>query len=119
MRSPDRVPYTKGRPMILSVAPGHGGFTADEVSGNTGKENLDLTLGGLFGIRCMDQILPGDRSEVPTNGPTRRGNRVSRTGQRPHAFDHPLTLDDHRNDRSGRHEVDQGLVERLADMLGV
>src|SRR4051812_18458704 len=126
MRSPDRPAYAKKRPRNSTaprpagVWPGDDRSDRDQVrSGETGKENLDFPLGRLFGVRGMDQIFPNDGAEIATDGTGRRGDRIGRAGQRPDALDHALTLDDQRHGRPGGHEFDQGLVEGLADMLGV
>ena len=51
--------------------------------------------------------------------PGAAARRVGRAGERAEALDHPVAGDADRDDRSGLHELDERLVERLALVLGV
>ena len=66
----------------------------------------------------LDGVAPV-ATEVATDRARGGDRRVGGAGQRAEALDHAVALDHHRHDRSGQHELDERLVERLALVLGV
>ena len=58
-------------------------------------------------------------AEVAPDGARQRSGRIRRACQGPKALDHSLPLGHHGHDRPGQHELDERLVERLANVLGV
>src|SRR4051794_28667375 len=88
-----------------------------------GEPDGDLALGGLNGVGAVNEVLLNLQApvaaEVATNGAwgCRGGIRGARQGAE--ALDDTVTLEDRGNDRAGEHELNERLVERLANMLGV
>ena len=58
-------------------------------------------------------------AQITANGARCGGGRVRCPGQRAKALDHPVARDADGDNRTGLHELDQGLVEGLALMFGV
>ena len=58
-------------------------------------------------------------TEIATNGARCRDGGVSCASERAEALDDAVTRDAHGDDGTGSHEINQGLKERLADVLFV
>src|SRR5690606_9161506 len=119
----DRASPATGWSSFLLVPPACGlpSCPADSLEG--GEPEGDLAIGGLGGVGAVDEVLQHLQPPVPAEvAPDRAGRgrrRVGRAGERAEPLDHPVPLDDGGHHGAGAHELDQRLVERLADVLGV
>src|SRR5471030_2178332 len=128
--SPPQPGRLRTRARRRTTSPGHfeerppaSAHLARVESAQLGEPDTDLALGGLSGVRSMNDVLLDLQApvtaEVAADRTRQRHGRVGGAGQGAEALDATLTLDDDSRHLAAGHELQQRLVERLARMLGV